>query len=202
MLGDGESAGSWLYRALHPEQAAIEDHITDAGGSYTPASTETVDAVDRFRAAAAQFWNVFTEFNATQSIANESGNGDEWNALNDRAATAQSYIAQIGDAVASAWSWSRSVFGLSGARMGILPMIPIAIGVILAAIAYLTTITYDMIRFNRRMTMISAGELQAGEETGAGTGALGDMTGMIKWGIVGVVAFTVLPQVLRAWEKK
>lgn len=194
-----ESPGAWLWEATHPQE--IREENTALG----VASPQVVDAVDRFRQAAQNFSAAYDAFWNNSEAAFNAGYGEEWNALNDRAITAQNYIRQVGEAVSNAWGWAKQTFGLAGLHgaLGALPAIPIAYAVIAAALAWVVSITADMVSFNRRMDAVKSGTMTPGEAFPQGQGgATQDMATMIKWGVAGAVALAVLPTVLRAWERK
>lgn len=186
------ASGSWgddyTVDPVYPDQIVV------------PADPPTLDAVDRMRRAAAEFSMAYANFFSSRADAVAAGLGDEWAALNERATTAQGYISQVADAVSGAWGWAKSVFGLAGLRLGFLPALPIAYAVLAAAIAWVVSVTADLIKFNQKLNAVKAGTAPQSVLT-SDSSITGDMTSLIKWGIVGVLAITVLPRVLDSVDR-
>lgn len=173
----------------------VGDLPLDAG-----ADGQTQSVVDRIRSAAQEFARTYRSFQANQADAIALGLEGEYGVLADRALTAQSYIQQVADAVQGAWGWTKQVFGLAGARLGILPAIPIAYVALAGILAWIVSVTTDMVRFNHRVAALRAGVDP--EDLDAGGGTTGDMASLLKWGVIGIVAAIALPPLLQAMNSR
>lgn len=204
MRGLGTTPGVWIWEVLNPQAAAIEARVNASASEQAAleAAPEVVSAVDRFRAATADFWNAYSEFSANAADADALGLTAEYAALNDRAGGAMNYIQRIGQTVSDAWGWGKSTFGLSGLRggLGFLPAIPIAYAVIAAAIAWVLSITADMVRFNIKMNAVRDGAITPEEAGINAPDAAGSITDMVKYGAVIAALVILAPPILRAME--
>lgn len=115
-------------------------------------STEYDNAVQTWRGKVAQFQQALAQFIDNRSDAVALGFGQEWNELYSRASAAQSTLTYIANALESAYSWVRDVFGMSGmGRLGVVPMIPVA--VVTGSIAALAYIISDLMKFNQKIAL-------------------------------------------------
>lgn len=190
------------------------DYIPDVTGAFdSPGATDFVgdlpldpqladlSLIERFRQEAAGFQAAYRIYAQNRALALASGLEAEVADLDQRAGTAQSYIMQVSDAAGSAWGWAKSSFGLAGARLGAVPLvIPIAAAAIVAMIAWVVSVRTDLAKFNARVAAIRSGVDP--KSLPADSTATGDMTSLIKWGIVAGLVFTLAPPVMRAIEGK
>lgn len=207
-----ESPGAWFWEAWNPDAVETENiavYGSGAAGNYLDeelragapdyADERTVDIVGRLREAAGRFQVAYAQFAANAADAFNLGMGEEYAALENRAATAQEYLQRVADAAAGAWGWARSTFGLAGARMGVLPAIPFAYVALAAMLAWVVSITADMVRFNQKLSAVKAGALP-GTVLEGDDSSTGQIATMIKWAIAGGVILIVAPHVAKALE--
>ena len=146
-----------------------------------PIDEAGTDAVERFRQASLEYRDARSRFNAAHADALALGILPEWEAINGRGEIAESYIQRIAEAAASAWGVAKSIFGLSGVRrgLGLLPAIPIAYAVIVAAIAWVVAVTIDMRKFSAKVEALKSGI--APEALAESPSIFSDASGTLKW---------------------
>ena len=167
---------------------------------YTVAEADP-GTLARFAEAAANFSRTLAEFLALP-IAPDDPQYAEYQALAYRARTVQATMEGVGGALRDAWNFAKQSVGLASARRGArgsLKAVPlVAIAAVTGAIALLIGMSNSMMQFIVNWRRADAGKAPVpGSDA---PGPLGELSGALKWIVIGGVLWFALPPILRQLE--